>query len=339
MHITTTALSPHHHISTRPPSWGRVVLGALVAISLNAGCGAAAGLLDKGSNKSTDAPTAEAATDCDTELAAFRSSFDEGLAELTAKPAATKSEIKAINKELGALRTDTILGIRKLDGCNEPGEALGDEVRIEAYAYRAILARKALDAGEALTARTLFWEEYNRDDRLDKPEYAQLSRDIGAAYDALKLAQFEQSGAIGQHDDASTMCVFSSEPFPKNPAKVSPIFSSHIDGDKLYVLCRLPNPAESYEVEIEPQLVIMMGIESGGSTFPIVSSALGSPRTYGDARYVRAEFDMPPSREDFDAVERHAFDVYLQHKYNINTGFGLEGRMAVVARAGVFWHR
>jgi hypothetical protein len=315
-------------------------LTLLAALIATTGCGAVDGLFGNSSGTTPSphanadaAPSPEA---CRARLAKITNGFEAELNELDRRPTGTPDAVKQVNRDLQALRKKTDPEIRKLDCETKDQVARGVLDRVGKH--EAKLARRALDAGDPLLARTLLGAEYDREDRVEKPELRQLSRDIGAAYDAKLLGSFEQNGALGDNGKPMKMCLFSDKPFPKDPG-VKNVFSTHVEGPRLHVMCRLPQPAATFQTNVDPELVIMLGIDSGNSIFPVKSVSLGAPSALGQAQLLHAEFAMPPGRKDFDGVVRHTFDVYLQLFYEVNVGGVLQGRKRHLAASSVYWHR
>jgi hypothetical protein len=332
---------------------------AAMALTALSGCGTVQSMLGPTGSKGASPPVAEDGTsppvasgdgakdgmaasgsECDGKLADVKGSFDKELKALQGKPATSVSNVKRTVDDLGRLRKRVSAEARSL-GCGDAGEAVANDLIDRGYDARVSFARKALEAGDARAARSILFNAYVRNDREDRPAYRELSRAIGKAYDAQRLTDFQRAGALGEISGSKKMCVFSDKPFPKNAgATPKPVFKSHVEGNKLYVLCRLPKPAASYERDVEPTFVIMVGLDKGNTIFPLSTKNLGPPKSHGNVQFLEAEFEVPPPREDFAEVKRHVFDVYLQHFYKVRQNNGvLRDKKVHVAQSSVFWHR
>ena len=328
------------HRRVPSPSSGLLALVACAG-ALALGCGALDSL---GGGKSYTGPQAKpgpSSGSCPDELQAALAQFDAGLAEIEKAPATTKEAVKQLDKDLSGLRERTAVALMKNSACKAEAKPKEAAMRDAALAYRAELARRALDIGQPPTARALFENEYQRDDRSDKPAYRELSQKIAAQYDAELRAKFDASGAPGDSGGDTKLCLFSDQPFAKDP-KQQPKFTTHVEGSKLNVMCRIPKPASSYQVDVEPQLEMLLGIAEGTIVNPVKNLVLGAPSSLGAVQFVYGEFDMPP-RADFSASSRYAYEVYVSHFHTVTVRKGggdvQERWKDLLAKSTVFWHR
>ncbi|MCA9621219.1 MAG: hypothetical protein KC731_19490 [Myxococcales bacterium] len=245
-----------------------------------------------------------------------------------------ESDIQARRAELKTLRDSGVRAVQ--NDCKDQEAAVREAVD----AHRKTMAEQALAAGFPKQARNIFWDEYNRDDRTDKPGYKELSRKIDAAYLEEALRTFEKNGHLGDTGGATKACLFSDKPFPRDPgAQVKPIFKTHIESNRVYVMCYLPREASRYVEGESPRFVIHMGMDTGNNFLPVQTVDAGNPQMFGNSRFVHAEFELPPARSDFADVKRYAFDFLCQQKYEFDDRGVKKTRTNKIATAGLFWHR
>ena len=164
------------------------------------------------------------------------------------------------------------------------------------------------------------------------------AREIAKQYDSELLAKFRKFKGYGQFGRNSIGCVFSTKPFPAKPKEVKRNFTTHIEGDEVYVLCRLDRPANQFgKGSVEPTFFV----ELLRGTRLAFSERVGSPTQIGKSRYVRASFTLPHSKYGKDTRHSFAARVKLRKKVPVQLRKRVlcKKEASLHGQASFTWHR
>lgn len=214
--------------------------------------------------------------------------------------------------------------------------AFRDKLNAEVLALQVVLARKAADAGTAAKwGRTALYRPFIHLPKQPSEEIHDLARELGAQFDAARLAQFQEYGwcKVGPASN-DVVCAFSDQPFPEDLSEVRPVLKSHLEGDVVYVLARLPQPARAYGGRTNAQLALQIYEDTSGTLYERVT--LGSPEALGDAEYLRATFRLPP--EKARASMRHWIDANVVLTWEVPAIPAPVKKHEVFGRASFTWH-
>lgn len=301
---------------------------------------------------------------CVLTLDALEKKLEDGKAAFYAKTVTSEDEVSATYKEIKAFTQGTLGSIpsecRKTNNAKEGTplfdiyetyrtpilarqKALDAGVREESPKLRLDLVKKAVAAGAPVAARGIFWTMYQDEAPTEREEYVAIARELGTQFDKVLLDRYTKNGGYAHLGEGKSTqgCMYSAKPFPKKLGKVAPIFNSHIEGNVVHVLCRLPQPAKSYALGSDPQLTLQLISENvAGTVFVAEHFELGTPEKLGDAMMVRGKFDLPPSNGSFPKYVRFWFDTRVVVGYSVPTiGGGLERKTKVPAQSSFSWKK